>query len=122
MFYRARNASRNMRDAGGGQLLQNKIIDYVLKNNIFSPEFLNRFDSVVVFTPLTDEHLKEIAHMKLEKIKKRLEKVHHKTFTISQSMIDHIIEEGTHPEFGARELDRTIRRLVEEPLAEKLLE
>ena len=118
----ARNASRNMRDAGGGQLLQNKIIDYVLKNNIFSPEFLNRFDSVVVFTPLTDEHLKEIAHMKLEKIKKRLEKVHHKTFTISQSMIDHIIEEGTHPEFGARELDRTIRRLVEEPLAEKLLE
>lgn len=98
-----------------------QVIEHTLKQGIFSPEFINRFDAVVVYTPLTRSDLKEIAHMKLTNLKKRLQTVHHKTFTIPESMLDHIVEEGTHPEFGARELDRAIRRLVEEPLAEKLL-
>ncbi|MCR4263218.1 MAG: AAA family ATPase [Candidatus Roizmanbacteria bacterium] len=99
-----------------------RVMDYILHKGTFSPEFLNRFDAVVVYTPLTDKQLKEIARMKIEKIRIRLQKTHHKTFSISESMIDHVVEEGAHKEFGARELDRTIRRLVEEPLAEKLLE
>lgn len=102
--------------------LTNLVIEYVLKHSLFSPEFVNRFDAVVVYTPLTEDHLKEIAKMKLLAIQKRLQKKHRKTFTISNHLVEHIVEEGAHPEFGARELDRTIRKLVEDPLAEKLLE
>lgn len=98
------------------------IVEYLLKNNLFSPEFINRFDSVIVFKPLTNEHLKKIAEMKIEKLKKQVEEKHDKTFEITNDLLEQIVAEGAHPEFGAREIDRTIKKLVEDKIAEELLE
>lgn len=98
-----------------------EVINFILKHNIFSPEFINRFDAVVVYQPLSPEHLKQIAQMKLEKLRQKLQKEHGKTFEISEELLEQIVKEDTHPEFGAREIERTIKRLVEDQLAAELL-
>lgn len=101
--------------------LDKLVVEYLLQKGIFAPEFLNRFDGVIVYHPLEQEDLKKIAQMKLEVMRARIEKEHQKTFTIDDNLLEEIIREGTHPEFGARELDRTIARLVENKLAKEIL-
>jgi len=97
------------------------LIDYVLRYGLFTPELVNRFDAVIMYTPLTADSAKSIARIKLEQLKARLAKEHNQTFTITDALIDQIAAEGTHPDFGAREIDRTIQRVVENKLAKELL-
>lgn len=90
--------------------------------NIFSKEFLNRFDGIIMFSTLDKHHLAQIARMKLEQLNQRLKKEHNTKVDITEGLIGTIIEEGYNPEFGAREINRAIARIVENPLAKKLLE
>jgi ATP-dependent Clp protease ATP-binding subunit ClpA len=101
--------------------LQKMIIEYVLRENIFTPEFINRFDAVVAFAPLGRGELVQIARLKLQQLNERLKKEHGASIEITEGLIGTIIEEGYKPEFGAREINRAIQRLVENPLAKKLL-
>lgn len=101
--------------------MQQKVIDHILKEKIYTPEFVNRFDAVVVYTPLSNKELKKIARMKLEKLRDQLQSKHQKTFTISDDILDTIVKQGTRKDFGARELDRTINKVVEDKIAEELL-
>lgn len=101
--------------------LQQQVVNYILTKKLYTPEFINRFDAVVVYLPLTNDHLKQIARMKIEKIRDQLQEKHQKTFTISDELIEKIVSEGTRKDFGARELDRTIDRIVEDAIANELL-
>lgn len=105
-----------------GTLDDNLVLEYILREKLFSPEFLNRFDGVTVYTPLSPEHLREIARMKLTKLQSQLKRTHNKDLEITGDLLDLIVSEGTHPEFGAREIDRTIERLVTDPLAQEMLQ
>jgi len=100
---------------------QRKITEYVLNKGIFTPEFINRFDAVVVYLPLTDYQLKEITKMKLMNIQRSLKEHHGKELPITEELVSKIVEEMKQREFGARELDRTIKRIVIDPLAKELL-
>lgn len=87
----------------------------------FRPEFLNRIDDVIVFHPLGEEQLREIVGLQLERVKEMLaERGIGVTFT--EAAIDFIAHEGYEPAFGARPLKRAIQRLVQNPLAVRLLE
>ena len=97
------------------------IIDYILTNSIFSPELINRFDAVVAFSPLSDETIHSIIKIKLDSLNRRLIKVNNEPVAISVELINQIAAEGSQAEFGGREIDRAIKRLVEDTLAEKLL-
>lgn len=88
----------------------------------FSPEFINRFDGIITFQPLGKNELVQITRLKLSQLNARLQKEHATSVEITDDLIDKIIEQGYKPEFGARELNRAIQRLVETPLAKKLLE
>ncbi len=96
------------------------LIDYVLKEKIFSPEFINRFDAVVVYQPLKPDHLYKITHLLLIKLNQRLaeRKI---TLKITDSLINQIVQAGYNPQFGARGIKRIIQDKVEDYIARQLL-
>ncbi|HEX6064754.1 MAG TPA: AAA family ATPase, partial [Longimicrobiales bacterium] len=95
------------------------VLDELRKH--FRPEFMNRVDDVVVFRPLGKVQLRHIVELQLERVRRWLEdKKIFVEFTTEAE--DLIAEEGYDPSFGARPLKRAIQRLVQNPLAMKVLE
>jgi ATP-dependent Clp protease ATP-binding subunit ClpB len=87
----------------------------------FRPEFLNRIDDIVVFRPLGREDLRHIVELQLERVR-RLLADRRMDLAITEAAEDLIAEEGYDPAFGARPLKRAIQRLVQNPLAMRILE
>jgi ATP-dependent Clp protease ATP-binding subunit ClpB len=88
---------------------------------VFRPEFLNRIDEVVEFKPLTREQIGEIVELQLERLRARLAE-RRITLELTGAAKDVLAEAGWDPAYGARPLKRAIQRLVENPLALRLLE
>ena len=86
----------------------------------FKPEFLNRIDDIIVFKPLTKDHLYKIIELEILEVSSRL-KDKAITIELSPESIDFLIEKGFDPVFGARPLKRTIQRYLEDPLSEALI-
>jgi len=86
----------------------------------FRPEFINRFDAVIVFKPLTMEDVIQIAWLLLAQIKKRLEK-RGINFRAEDAAVEELAKAGFDPVYGARPLRRVIQDRVENPLADLLL-
>lgn len=100
--------------------IENKLLDYIFKNKIFRPEFINRFDGMIVFKSLTKDNLVKIAGLLLSKIKRDLAKKDIE-FIVTTGLKKKIVELGYSPKFGAREMKRVIQDNVENILAEALL-
>jgi ATP-dependent Clp protease ATP-binding subunit ClpB len=101
----------------GGELALDDEIYRASKDAVkkfFSPEFFNRIDRMVVFRALSEDTLRKILNIELERIQDRLLKANKFVFVeVSNRGKDFLIQEGTSKELGARELRRTIeRRLV----------
>jgi len=88
--------------------------------DMFLPEFLNRIDEKIVFHPLTLENTHTILDLYLEDVKDRLSK-QGVTLTVTQAVKDHIIDIGFSRETGARLIQRTVEKQIEDPLAEQML-
>jgi len=100
--------------------VKERLLDFLFAEGIFRPEFINRFDAVVVFSPLSKENLLDIAELMLQKLKKNLEQKDI-DFVITQPLKEKIAELGYDPTFGAREMRRVIQDKVEDVLASALL-
>ncbi|MCZ7590300.1 MAG: AAA family ATPase [Gaiella sp.] len=87
----------------------------------FRPEFLNRIDEIVVFESLTREQLSEIVTMQLARLNERLAE-RGLSLQLTDGARELIAEAGWDPAYGARPLKRAIQRLLENPLALRLLE
>jgi ATP-dependent Clp protease ATP-binding subunit ClpA len=81
----------------------------------FSPEFRNRIDEIVVFSPLTQDEVKLIAELYLNIIKRQM-KHQGKQLEVTDAAIVHLVEKGFSPTYGARFLKRTIDELVKLPM------
>jgi ATP-dependent Clp protease ATP-binding subunit ClpB len=88
---------------------------------VFRPEFLNRIDEVVEFHPLSKEQLAEVVELQLRRLRERLA-VRGLGLELSDAAKEQLVEAGWDPTYGARPLKRAIQRLVENPLALRLLE
>jgi ATP-dependent Clp protease ATP-binding subunit ClpA len=86
----------------------------------FRPEFLNRIDDIIVFNALTREHLAEIVNIQLNAVVKML-KERKMGLEITAAAKDRIVSEGYDPQYGARPMKRAIQRLVQDPLAHRLM-
>jgi ATP-dependent Clp protease ATP-binding subunit ClpB len=86
----------------------------------FRPEFLNRIDEIVVFEPLSREQLGEIADLQLERLRGRLAE-RRLSLELTDAAKEVLAEAGWDPTYGARPLKRALQRLVENPLAQRLL-
>ncbi len=86
----------------------------------FRPEFLNRVDETVMFSPLTIEQMEEIVVLQMKEVQDRLNE-HDITVQLSDSARHWLAKEGFDPAFGARPLRRAIQKYVESPLSVELL-
>ena len=89
-------------------------------NKVFNPEFLNRLDDVIVFHPLTREHIAQIVQILVREVQKRLgdEEL---ALRLTAAASDFLVEHGYDEHYGARPLKRAIQKYVEDPLSEKIL-
>ena len=87
----------------------------------FRPEFLNRIDDIIVFRPLTEEDIREVARRMLKTVSARMETmgIH---LDASDEAVAELAKEGFDPKYGARPLRRAIQSKVEDALAEKMLD
>ncbi len=84
------------------------------------PEFLNRIDDIVMFSPLTKENIKEIVRLQLQYVSKMLSQ-QHITLDATEEAVEFLSERGFQPEFGARPVKRTIQKEVLNKLSKEIL-
>ena len=99
--------------------MKEKVISELRKT--FRPEFLNRLDETIVFHSLNRDHIKKIVDLMLDEVQERLGEKGI-SLEVTDDAKEKLVEEGYDPEFGARPLRRTIQRLIENQLSEKILE
>ena len=100
--------------------LQKLTLDYVLRERIFSPEFVNRFDGVVVYTPLTNDQLKQVARLKLTELTENLKKKNI-FLEITDELTDKVAKDGYSAEFGARPMERVINLMIGDVISQAVL-
>jgi len=100
--------------------IKEELLEYLFEQGTSRPEFINRFDAVVVFRALTKENLLDIAHLLLSKIQKSLAQ-RNIEFIIQDELKEKIVELGYDIKFGARNMKRVIQDKVENAIAQALL-
>lgn len=98
------------------------LIDYLIEQHLFSPEFLNRFDGVIAFEPLQKDAMIRIAKQMVRSTADNLRKLHGITVQVSDETIASIVENNTQPQFGARNLQRLITEELESKVSRLILE
>ena len=100
--------------------MKGRVMDEV--KHLFKPEFLNRIDEIIVFHPLNREHMKGIADIMLQGIAKRSRDQLGIALSVDAAAKDHLIDKGYDDKYGARPLRRTIQNMLEDKLAEAVLD
>jgi ATP-dependent Clp protease ATP-binding subunit ClpB len=118
-IHEAMNARGGDEPPALSEVLKKRIQELLLEH--FRPEFLNRVDEIVVFNPLSKENIKKIIELQLGYLEKLLAE---RKIQIELTPRAHelLFREGYDPQFGARPLKRAIQRLIQDPLAMKLLD
>lgn len=102
------------------EFMKGRVMEEVKR--LFKPEFLNRIDEIIVFHQLTKEHMKGIADIMLRGIEKRSKEQLGITLTVNEAAKDLLIDKGYDDKYGARPLRRTIQSLLEDKMAEEILD
>ena len=84
------------------------------------PEFLNRIDEIITFTPLTQEQIADVVRLQMKKVTDMLEPQGIR-LEITEAAINYLAQEGYDPDFGARPVKRAIQQLVLNDLSRKIL-
>ena len=101
-----------------------KTVDTIVKKkmlNTFSPEFINRIDNITVFNWIEAATVEKIVNLEIKRLNRRLKK-HNCVVEVENNIIKLIASSGFDLQFGARSLRRSMRKILEVPLAEYLLD
>ena len=110
---------QQMTDNGDDQALIKIAVMAEVKSN-FRPEFVNRIDEIVVFHPLAEAQIADIARIQLKALEARLAKLEVR-LNVSDAALKAVAAAGFDPVYGARPLKRAIQQQIENPLAKELL-
>src|SRR5262249_262989 len=102
----------------GYERMKNTVLEELRAH--FRPEFLNRVDEVIVFHRLSEEHLKQIVDIQLDRLRQRLAE-RHIQLKLTDAAREHLVRVGYDPAYGARPLKRALQREIETPLGRMLL-
>jgi ATP-dependent Clp protease ATP-binding subunit ClpA len=114
-------------NAGSRSLLENPnidkkvLIDNLIEANLFAPEFLNRFSSVILFKPLNQESVRKVSQLLLVEFQARLFEDKGITLELTDALVDKIASAGFDPDFGARPIHRAIEEIVENKVADFII-
>lgn len=99
---------------------EDTFVDELISSNLFHPEFLNRFDEIIVFAPLNKQELLQVVDLILVDVNKNLadQKI---TVTVAQDAKEYLVEVGYDPRLGARPMRRVVQRSVENTVAKLML-
>ncbi len=111
-------AIQSLTEAGEYQRIKDTVLGVVAQH--FRPEFINRVDDIVVFHPLSREHVAQIATIQFDVLKRRLAD-QDLDLTLTDAAVDALVAEGYDPVYGARPLKRVIQKRIENPLAQRIL-
>ena len=100
---------------GSGEMKQIRADVMKAAEGRFTPEFRNRIDEIVIFTPLTKEEVREIAHLYIGKIQRTMER-QGKVVEVTDAALDLLTEKGFSSAYGARFLKRHIDQKVKLPI------
>ncbi len=102
-------------------ITKDELRTYLVGEQVFSPEFLNRFDDVVVFRPLSRDDAHSITRLLLNELNARLQQERGVRVDITDSLVTKLAEQGFDQKNGARALRRTVQNVVENAVADALL-
>lgn len=102
--------------------INDEISNYLIDNKLFSPEFLNRFDGVIVYKPLDHISTESIARSQIELIKKQIYELYKIKLVVSEDTIKYLSSQGYSLKYGIRNLERVLRTDLEAKIAKKILE
>lgn len=100
--------------------LTQSIIDGIISEGIFRPELVNRFDSTIIFEPLTLDQQGEVASLMLGGLYNRIKERGYE-LQVGKDLMEILVAKGYHPEFGARPMQRVLQDMVEEKVAQKII-
>ncbi len=100
--------------------LKEDVLEYIQKNNIYRPEFINRFDGVILFSPLSKNDITEIAKLTLNNLLKSYQDKGY-LISIEEGALSKMAEEGYNPEYGARPMNRVFKDRFEKHIADLIL-
>ncbi|MDP4010936.1 MAG: AAA family ATPase [Candidatus Roizmanbacteria bacterium] len=104
------------------ELSSNSMINYLIENNLFSPEFLNRFDGVIAYKPLEKDTAETIAKTMVDSVKQKVLELYKVHVNVSDETIHDITEKNYNATYGARNLERALRDSIEDKIAKIILE
>lgn len=116
-----RDAISSGADIGDERSFTRKLLDHVLHEKFFTPEFVNRFDATVVFRPLTGDDALSIAKLMVDEVVQSVREGKGVEIAIEDDAVKALLERGYSPEFGARELRRMVSDVIENYLADRFL-
>lgn len=100
--------------------LNQAIIDYIIKSGVFKPELINRFDSTIVFEPLSITEQGAVANLMLRDLYERIKERGYE-LQVGRDLMEVLVRKGYNPEFGARPMQRVLQDLIEEKVAQKII-
>ena len=111
---------KNIENGYTVEQFEERFIDGLIDSNIFKPEFINRFDEVVLFQPLREEDLMAICDLLVQDVNLSLQR-QQVSVNLSESAKLWLVRKDYDPRLGARPLRRTVQRTVQNIVAQKLL-
>lgn len=111
---------KTVKQRGDIDVLNKNIIDHIIEKGIYRPELINRFDSAIIFEPLTIEEQGSVASLMLGDLYERI-KDRGYDLQLGSELINLVVQKGYSPEFGARPMQRVIQDLIEEKVAQKII-
>lgn len=100
--------------------LSSEIIASIIKEGVYRPELINRFDSTIIFEPLSVEEQTEVASMMLSALYERVKQQGYQ-LNVKEDLLAVLVEKGYDPEFGARPMQRVLQDVIEEKIAQKII-
>ncbi len=103
------------------QITKDELTQYLIQERLFSPEFLNRFDDIILFHPLSRKDSEAVARLLLQDLNERLMQERGVSVQITDALVHAIVETGYNEEYGARALRRVVQEKVEDVVANMIL-
>ena len=112
------SAIQSLTEEGHADRITSTVMGVVTQH--FRPEFINRIDDIVVFHPLSREHMRDIADIQLATLRRRLQE-QDLDIEVDEAAYELLVEEGYDPVYGARPLKRVLQKRIENPLSSRIL-